>query len=195
MKCPKCGRENPEEAKFCGYCGHSLEDSQQGERVVEVKIALKLFNSEVLFSAISLYMILTGISYLVAFAVMMSASAGLDFYQSTTKWLMGGLGARELAEERAIVPPGVSVFLVIGGNVSLWLFIAAITSAIGLLKHRLWARDLTMLLQIIDVLVGFVALLIYHTWGVTITFLFTLGYAILILLYLSRPHLWEGYFQ
>jgi Ca2+/Na+ antiporter len=162
---------------------------------VEVKIALKLFNSEVLFSAISLYMILTGISYLVAFAVMMSASAGLDFYQSTVKWLMGGLGARELAEERAIVPPGVSVFLVIGGNFFLWLFIAAITSAIGLLKHRLWARDLTMLLQIIDVLVGFVALLIYHTWGVTIAFLFTLGYAILILLYLSRPHLWEGYFQ
>lgn len=25
MKCPKCGAENPEDLKFCGYCGSSIQ--------------------------------------------------------------------------------------------------------------------------------------------------------------------------
>jgi len=29
MKCQKCGAENPEGQKFCGECGHNLEEPPQ----------------------------------------------------------------------------------------------------------------------------------------------------------------------
>ena len=29
MKCPRCGKENKEGAKFCGYCGGALEKSPE----------------------------------------------------------------------------------------------------------------------------------------------------------------------
>lgn len=34
MKCPSCGRENPEEVNFCFYCGHSFREFGDAVKIV-----------------------------------------------------------------------------------------------------------------------------------------------------------------
>ena len=41
MKCPNCGRENENGAKFCSKCGRSLETSKSYKKVPETEKAKK----------------------------------------------------------------------------------------------------------------------------------------------------------
>ena len=48
MKCPKCGTENPEGARFCQACGHSFQSSLQDWSSIWNQLATGLSNPKVL---------------------------------------------------------------------------------------------------------------------------------------------------
>ena len=35
MKCPKCGRENNDDSKYCGYCGYLLNDDEKNNNDIK----------------------------------------------------------------------------------------------------------------------------------------------------------------
>ncbi len=98
--CPKCGRENPDDAEYCIYCGAKLEPTEKDFEWVKLLTAQNQFEADVVINLLESNGIHT---------MTKRPNAGITGYYMLANPLMGSTGAWDIFVMRVDLPKAIEL--------------------------------------------------------------------------------------